>query len=317
MQHRRVAFALSAALLLMLHAVPVQADGGGVLIASRLEPVWSGLFKFSARVRSGGAPISGAEYRVDGETGLLWPADGAFGGSEAVVESYVQSRGLPSAVAVRILVSGVWGPWQAASPAPAQVGADPGCSPGPDPPGPSGWFPGPVTLDCSDLVTLSGAGSLEYRVDSGEWVAAEESFIVADEGLHTVDVQPVLSSGDRGLPVTLTVAVDATPPEIAADDLSALLVAPDGGFVVHFRAQDDLSGVGVVTAHLEDGRAVRSGSELNPGLPGPGRHTVTVEARDGAGNQASLAISFWVPLDPRALSVADGYLSPPVLIPAE
>lgn len=111
------------------------------------------------------------------------------------------------------------------------------------------------------------------------------------EGTHVVQAVAVSGSGVRSVPMSTTVRVDATAPEVALEAPGGWLSGP---VQVRASAADRLSGMdaagpsGPYTAIAVDGGPPRSqlGASALATVATEGRHRVAVYARDGAGNVA-------------------------------
>ncbi|MBN2335676.1 hypothetical protein JXL21_08955 [Candidatus Bathyarchaeota archaeon] len=146
----------------------------------------------------------------------------------------------------------------------------------------------PLTLSASDGAG-SGVAGTWYSVDGGLYVPYTGAFSLAGEGTHTVSFYSVDNLGAIETPLTDTVIVDDTPPEVD-------VVQPDGGGYVYgvveieITASDAGSGVDRVEYSLDDGATWLPASyDTGQGswvgawdttLSSEGSHTVLARAED-------------------------------------
>lgn len=147
-----------------------------------------------------------------------------------------------------------------------------------------------TTIRLSSSDTVSGVASTEYRIDSGEW-AAYAPFTIAAEGNHLVEYCSVDTLGNREEIQALLLTIDNTPPQTAIQVGDTQYTASDGTlFVTSFtdftlRAEDNSSGVGVISYRIDDG----SWTTYAPfTLPEEGSHRISFRSADNLGNQESV-----------------------------
>jgi hypothetical protein len=169
--------------------------------------------------------------------------------------------------------------------------------------GDNGWFVSEVTLtaSASDAAPGSGLMAFELSLDGGGWSAYSGSLTLG-EGEHTVDLRAQDVAGNVSTE-SQSVNVDAQSPDV---NLSAnASFCPGCGETLEITLDVQDGGSGVVEWTLgSDAGLVASGSGATSqvltwdggGLPG-GTHTLTLGARDAAGNAAetSLPVSVVVP----------------------
>ena len=164
--------------------------------------------------------------------------------------------------------------------------------------GEAGWYVSNVTVtaSASDPALGSGLANLEVSVDGSGWGPYSGPLVLSD-GEHTADLRAADGAGNSAQE-SLVVRVDTQPPEI---DLSAAAsFCPGCGQTQDIELSVQDSGSGIVEWTLTaDGVLVASGSGpggqtlgWNGSGVGGGSHTLTLEARDAAGNTVAVSESF-------------------------
>ena len=191
----------------------------------------------------------------------------------------------------------------------------------------NGWInSSPVTVNLSATDSGSGVQQLRYWVDNGQVMAAAGSSAstqIGGEGTNSVGLRAVDNAANISALVTAVVNIDLTPPAVSVSRNPSTLWPPNGAMVpvtISGRISDSLSGVDLSTAAFavvdEYGRVQPSGA-VTLGSGGSysftislqasrnetdtdGRHyTITVSARDLAGNLGSTSTIVTVPHDQR------------------
>ncbi len=136
----------------------------------------------------------------------------------------------------------------------------------------------------------SGIGSVQYRIDQGEWTTYQ-SFAIAAEGSHEIGYRSMDQIGNTEVEKALTVIVDATPPvaSISAGDpkfeigeiLFVSFATP-----ITITAVDNFSGVAGIKYRVDQGEWTPyvAGSPFT--VSGDGAHTIDYVAWDNLGNMA-------------------------------
>lgn len=278
---------LAIAALILLGAVRLTSAGEGVPTISDVDvaPVWGSVYKLSALIRTERGLISAAEYRVGTETGTLFASDGLLDSREELVETYVD---VPAGqgIAIRARTAGGWSDWQEVDGPGAGDGAMDGCALTARVAGQAGWYRGDVTVDCGPLLRSASADRVQYSLNFGDWMEAESGFIIAEEGVHWVQVRPVSIDGVAGLPSTFTVAIDKTAPRLQMQHPPAPRMNHADMLYLDFAAEDELSGVATVFADLNAEQEILAGMPVELWQLPLGLHTLSVYARDRAGNTA-------------------------------
>ncbi|MBC8447523.1 MAG: hypothetical protein H8D78_07215, partial [Chloroflexi bacterium] len=156
-----------------------------------------------------------------------------------------------------------------------------------------GWYTSPVTVTLLPTDTVSGIAATYYRVNGGPWHAGTR-FVVANDGVHTLEFYSVdgLGNVEQGFPVTLK--IDTQPPGSPTRPLPS----PAGwtnvnDFEIRWGNPQDLSGIGGACYKLDqeptgpaDGicRPVTGNTLHDVQTPGEGVYDLFLWLRDGAGN---------------------------------
>jgi hypothetical protein len=169
--------------------------------------------------------------------------------------------------------------------------------------GDGGWFTSAVD------VAVSGSAAPFLTSVDGSAFAPSTSFVISGDGIHTIDVQ-----GVGGVTARRFVAIDATAPTITvtspADGASLPLGGPQ---TAAFSCIDRGSGIVSCTGSIANGGSLTGAF---------GAQTLTVTARDAAGNVAQKSVTFSVawpfagffrPVDnPPAVNVANAGSAIPI-----
>ena len=173
-----------------------------------------------------------------------------------------------------------------------------------------------VILTAEDNTGGSGANTITYAVDGGSPVTVDASgtkFLIATEGVHTVQYFAVDNAGNMEATKTLTVRIDATAPQVSG--AWSPVPNPSGwnntAVTVHLTANDELSGPQTIdftilgsvpqsgsadVGHVSPG----TGVTFNFGLATEGSNTVIGNATDKAGNVGALPEPLIVRIDATA-----------------
>jgi hypothetical protein len=161
-----------------------------------------------------------------------------------------------------------------------------------DPPsgttGDNGWFVSNATVGASATDGGSGLALLEYSVDGG-LSAAYAGPVTLGDGTHTIIFTATDQAGNSGIGSTV-VNIDTLAPQLALDGPADFCPACGGTATIDYSVGDPGSGVAEWTLQA-DGATLAGGTSADggtyvwdgSGLPG-GAHTITLQARDLAGN---------------------------------
>jgi hypothetical protein len=277
--------------------------------ASGLPPTVTGLTvtdagwsvgRVVARASGAGDPVLEMEYRLPyagpgPEGSRLFAVDGFYDSPEEDGELWIDLTGWgapPWTVEARARNRHGWGAWAAfevgpsaphlswATDAPATCRAESAQA------GKFGWHRGPATVNCAALAARDGVERLEYAIGFGDWRPMEGPLRVAEEGSHWVQVRGVDRSGGTTIPEVLTVGIDRTPPVIRVFPPERSSFSRADRLLVLYQADDLLSGVESVVALVNDDWEIPSGHPVPLWQVPTGQHTISVRARDMAGNRA-------------------------------
>ena len=156
--------------------------------------------------------------------------------------------------------------------------------------GANGWYISHVTmtLSASDG-DGSGVARTEYSFDGSNWQDYEAPLSITNEGVTTVFYRSYDEAGNLEETKSCVVRIDTRPPviEITGVDDGAWVYEASPDFVAY--DPDPGSGIDSCEGRL-DGQAFTSGSLVDT----EGDHALVVTARDTAGNEATVDISFTV-----------------------
>jgi len=178
-------------------------------------------------------------------------------------------------------------------------------------PGEQGWYTSAVTVSIEAQDALAGIAEVRYALDGGDWVVADQ--VVLDEnGEHVLQYQAQDAAGNVSDVQTTTLRVDRAAPQITYDirpdpDASGWYLQP---ITISLDVQDVGSGVAEVRYRLDDSTWMTWTPGTDIRFAVEGSHFLTVEARDRAGNLATLGP---IPLNldfspPSTAYVVDGML---------
>jgi hypothetical protein len=174
--------------------------------------------------------------------------------------------------------------------------------------GDNGWYVSDVTVSASASDGMSGLQSFDINVNGGGYQPYAE--VTLGEGTHTVDLRAVDNAGHVSS-ASQSFSVDTTAPVLALSSGGGSFCPRCGDALsVSYDVQDALSGISGWT--LSAGGAVIASSSAaetaivdwgGSGLGG-GTHTLTLTARDAAGNQSTTSLSIILNTPPEPTSVA-------------
>ncbi len=166
------------------------------------------------------------------------------------------------------------------------------------------------TLSSSD--DLSGPGTMEYRLDGGEWTVYAP-FRIPGEGEHAIECRGVDNLGNTGEVGTLKAVVDNSPPVSSYSfethsylDGERICLSEDS--IITIKATDDLSGVAAIYYGLDDGERVKYVEKFSLAGMDSGNHVLHFYSSDNLGNTE---IEWSVPLTLISVDVQTSILSVP------
>lgn len=140
----------------------------------------------------------------------------------------------------------------------------------------NGWFVSPVEILLEAQDQGSGVAETVYSFDHGEtWQRYEGVIRIEQDGIYTLSYRSVDRAGNEEAAKEAAFQVDLTPPSLVIH--GARMYEIDERVIITCEAADTVSGVvySPCAAPLVNAYAYEIG---------PGDHTVTVQAEDGAGN---------------------------------
>ncbi|WP_420116180.1 FIMAH domain-containing protein [Micromonospora sp.] len=182
-----------------------------------------------------------------------------------------------------------------------------------EPTGNNGWYTGAVTLTLTGLIPGMWTG--QYSVDDGvTWVDVPASGVatISAEVRGSVRYRAVDAAGNTSRQGSQWLKIDRTAPEVQVSGLTDGTAYGDSGTVtVDWTVTDTGSGPGInPDSALLDGKRVARGATVTlSGLP-LGSHTLTVTAKDKAGNTTNRSVTFTTTTSFADLqALVDGYRS--------
>jgi hypothetical protein len=159
-----------------------------------------------------------------------------------------------------------------------------------------------LSLSYADTTSGSGLNQMRVSVDGGStwsaWQAYSSSYnltLPAPDGTYNVVVQVADKAGNYAL-TTRQVVLDRT-----AATIAAALAAPTNGTSYDIGSRialtwnvTDANGVATISASIEGQTISASGGGIDVDVMTSGSHTVTITARDNAGNVATKTITFTI-----------------------
>jgi hypothetical protein len=173
--------------------------------------------------------------------------------------------------------------------------------------GDNGWYVSDVTISASASDAMSGLQSFEINVDGGGYQPYAETTL--DEGTHTILLHAVDNAGHVSQ-VSQSFSVDKTLPQLALSGGGSFCPGCGDVLSLSYDVQDALSGISSWTLSAS-GAVIASSSAAETAIVdwggsglGGGTHTLTLTARDAAGNQSTASLSIVLNTPPEPTSVA-------------
>ena len=186
------------------------------------------------------------------------------------------------------------------------------------PGGTGGWSLGPVTLSVTARDALSGVASTVWRADGAAARTYAAGTAFATEGTHTLEYRSVDKAGIREVWRSLTVRIDTIAP-VTELPLAGTAGAFDGWWrgpvSVTPATTDASSGVAARSVSVDGATPVALAAGATVTVKGDGHHTITVTARDAAGNKRTVTAAFDIDGTAPVVTVPDPGTSTPVVTP--
>lgn len=118
--------------------------------------------------------------------------------------------------------------------------------------GDHGWYVSPVTVTLSVSSTDGAPLATRYRIDSGGWITYTSPFLVAGDGIHSVDYYSLDAAQGAEPTRTVAISIDTTPPSSMVDVAPGYQDAPS--FPVSWWGTDNAgSGLASYDIQYKDG----------------------------------------------------------------
>lgn len=155
-----------------------------------------------------------------------------------------------------------------------------------------------VTTSWSATDQISGIAYFMVKMDNGRWIQVtgnSYTFAKLKTGMHTVTVQ---AFNNAGLSTTASsmFTIDVTTPTLRITSPIAGATVPSGTVTVQWSASDSVSGIAYYMVKLDSGAWVRVDDVNSYTFTGVanGKHTVSVQVVDNAGNAKTAMVKFTV-----------------------
>ena len=164
--------------------------------------------------------------------------------------------------------------------------------------GQNGWYISDVTVTASASDSVSGIASTQYSVDGETWTSGT-SVAVSSDGSHTVQFK---TTNNAGLSTTASqsLKIDQTKPVIAFNPTG--IMGSNNWYTssvsLGISAEDAISGLQSSSYSVDGGAAIAITNSTASVPLLDGKHTISVNAVDNAGNTANLSASINVDTTP-------------------
>jgi hypothetical protein len=165
--------------------------------------------------------------------------------------------------------------------------------------GTNGWYTGAVTVTINASDTGSGADTVQYNLDNTGWRLCEGKLDIYYDGAHAVEVRCSDKAGNSASS-SLELHLDSGGPLLPWKDGDRLHLT-DRAAPLPVASGDWCSGLAMLEVSI-DGAEPISLNLLSPSIElgwlSDGRHSLEIEARDGAGNVQTRVIDLSLNTDP-------------------
>ena len=183
--------------------------------------------------------------------------------------------------------------------------------------GGSGWLTSPASITLNATDSLSGVRAISWRLDGGTAVTYAPPAVVSANGTHTFEYRAVDRAGIREAWRSLTLKIDTRGPTIALP-LTGTAGAAAGTWrsavTVTPSIKDNASGVASRSIRIDGATGVPLGTDPVV-IDGDGAHTVTVLARDVAGNLGTATATFAIDTTAPVVQLPAAPETPPTITP--
>ncbi len=182
--------------------------------------------------------------------------------------------------------------------------------------GGDGWLVSPATMTVTATDKLSGVSYIVWRVDGGTAARYGDPVAYGGNGTHTFEYRAVDKAGIKEAWRSVDLKIDTRPPAIAlpfsgkAGDVadtwrSDITIAPD--------VSDATSGVATKSVAIDGAAAEALGKSV--AVKGDGDHTVTVKAKDAAGNVRTTTVAFRIDTTVPVIELPEAQGEAPATVP--
>jgi len=143
----------------------------------------------------------------------------------------------------------------------------------------NGWYTGTVRLGLEANDSVSGVGGIFVSVDNSQFLPYTGEMLISGDGIHRIRFYAVDNAGNTGEEQTLSICIDATPPETTSN--ASNFWYSETPVLVSLNATDSTSGV-AFTYYRVDGGEWKKGNLVL--LSEEGIHSLEFYSVDNAGN---------------------------------
>jgi hypothetical protein len=165
--------------------------------------------------------------------------------------------------------------------------------------GVGGWYVSSLLIDINMSDNVSGIGSTDFRLDSGDWLPYDGQIAVGSCGAHLLQFHSKDIAGNVEPDKQVGFNIDNDKPTVLAQIDGRVFTANQISF--NWTSNDSTSGVGAIELSL-DGAAYQmlGGTQSNFTLQriGDGQHSLLIRVTDLAGNKVIKELSFVVDTNP-------------------
>jgi flagellar hook assembly protein FlgD len=183
--------------------------------------------------------------------------------------------------------------------------------------GSNGWLVSPASFALSATDALSGVRSIVWRLDGGASMAYAPPAVVSANGSHTFEYRAIDKAGVKSAWKAVALKIDTKAPTIslpATGTAGAVAGTWRSAVTIKPAIADNASGIAARTVKLDAAAAVALGTTPVV-VDGDGAHTVTVRAKDAAGNLASATVTFTIDTTKPVVELPAPPATPPTVSP--
>ena len=162
--------------------------------------------------------------------------------------------------------------------------------------GSSGWYRSNASVSLSATDAGSGVNATFYRIGtSGSWSGYSSSFVISNDGNHTVEFYSMDNAGNIESVKSISVKIDKTSPTLIINQ-TAGFEATVNYAIISWIGTDAMTGIDHFEVSIDGGAFASVGMAMSHNFStlADGTHDVTVKAVDVAGNEVNKTIQFTV-----------------------